>query len=158
MNLSMRRATVNDLPVLDKVCAQAGHEYLGGCLVKWLSETGVYTYLLEDESPFAFVSVGPGEDLGALPAKGKRGQILGWWVAPDRRYLGHGRKLLVHGLTVLRRQMVDVAQIWMRSDDPRACQIVIKTGFDDVNAEKLLNTSSGVQKLCCYEKNIEDYF
>ncbi len=151
MNVGMRRAVYADLGVMDKTWTEGEQSNTVSRMSGWLAAPEVFTYLLEETAPFGVVTVGPGE--GALT-----GEILEWCILPGWQHRGYGRKLLVHGIGVLRRRMAVSAEIWVREDADRATQILTKSGFKRAGSEKILNTPGGPEISRLYARNIENFF
>ncbi|MFT4799127.1 MAG: GNAT superfamily N-acetyltransferase [Candidatus Azotimanducaceae bacterium] len=70
----------------------------------------VFTYLAEDETIFGFVTAGPSLLLAA-----DVGEVCGLFLSSDHRGSGMGKKLLVRGLSVLKRRGFDCAVIFVNS-------------------------------------------
>ena len=139
--------------------AAALQELLDGCVGgsmddvgRWLSAPDVYTYLSEVDHPFGTVTVGPHE------LDDRSGEVLAWVVAPGYQARGYGRKLLVHGMTVLKRRQYEKAAIWISVEAERAAVIGGQLGFEVVGAEKVINVSGGSRVFLLYEADLAQFF
>ncbi len=94
-------------------------------------------------------------DLGLPP---HTGEVLGLFVAPP--YWGHGmgRKLLVRGLSVLKRRQFESAFLWVRDDLPRVADIVESLGFERAVMQRTTNLGTGERVETAFHKSLEDYF
>ncbi len=115
----------------------------------------VFCYLAEDEAPFGFVIAG--DDPLALGEN--HGQILAIYMRPSHRGFGMGKKLLVRGLSVLKRRGYESALVWVPAgaEAPRA--LIVSLGFEADDSERLVNVDGGgslVEK--GYRLSLKDYF
>ena len=123
-------------------------------LGRHLAEPGIYTYLAEQEAPFGFVTVGPAIDV----EHGGLGEVRDWVVSATYQRCGYGRKLLVHGLTVLKRRMCDSALIWLPVELTRPLDVILKHGFKAYPAERIVNVAELSTTEQAYVKDLSDYF
>jgi len=83
--------------------------------VQWqerLLAIDVFTYLVEDEAIFGFVTAGP-----SLLLEADTGEVCGLFLSSAQRGSGMGKKLLVRGLSVLKRRGFDRAVLFVDSVD-----------------------------------------
>lgn len=117
-----------------------------------LAAEGVFTYLAEDERCFGVVTAG----VPAHRQDSGTGEILLWYIAEANRRAGWGRKLLVHGLSVLKRRFYDEAFIWLPRDAGAAVHIVEAFGFEPNGAERIDNRADTVSQ--GYVRSLADFF
>jgi ribosomal protein S18 acetylase RimI-like enzyme len=122
---------------------------------RYISE-GTFTYLSEDEIPFGFVASGaPLEDHFEDE---KSGEILGLYVHPEYQGFGYGKKLLVHGLTVLKRRGFDSAVMWIPVAAKRAIATSDSLKFQKVEGAHLIDNEVGGVGFECYKLDLAAYF
>ena len=121
-----------------------------------LEADGVFTYLAEDSEPFGFITVGQSEESLFDPAS--TGEVLEWYLAGRRSQKGYGSKLLVRGLSVLKRRFFDQAVIWLPADAVRAISILNSLGFENAGMERIANSKSGSSVSNADLKDLGDYF
>lgn len=172
-NIGIRRASTRDAVHLATISegSATGTVELSK-MSHWLKSPGIFSYAAEDEQLFGFVTVGP-EMLTSRD--GSDGQVLAWAVQPSHRQRGMGRKLLVHGLSVLKRRMFTRAIIWLPEEAVRAQVIVGKIGFEMNGTERWDNIFAGTndlqrandteglrapssRKTLCYARDLGDFF
>ena len=153
--VGIRRAVATDAGALNRIRTETSGPFAATRdLERHLAEPGIYTYLAEDETPFGFVTVGPATDL----EQDSLGEIREWFVSPACQAHGYGRKLLVHGLTVLKRRMCDSALIWLPAGTTRPLDIVLKQGFNAYPAERIVNVGELIMTEQAYLKDLGEYF
>ena len=109
-------------------------------------EGAFFTYLAEDTAPFGFVSAGEGE-------------IVALFLKTQYRGFGMGRKLLVRGLSVLKRRHFDSAHIWLTDNADVARSMIQALGFEPDGSERYVNDSLGGSSFeIGYHISLEDYF
>jgi len=160
--VGIRRATRNDVAELNHVRAMAiGNGVARKDLRTRLDAANVFTYLAEEDTPFGFVTVGASEAL-TQPAEAlidnATGEILEWYLRPEFWHRGFGAKLLVHGLSVLKRRMYECAIIWLPAKADRAEAITLRLGFEHHGAEKIVNDSAGSHSAHALIKDLSEYF
>ncbi len=119
----------------------------------------IFTYVCEDEAAFGFVT--SGEPLESFFCDGATGEIRGLYVLPGYQGNGYGRKLLVHGLTVLKRLGFDRAILWIPDFADRAIRVAIKSGFTRLDVSRTTNQVSSTLAVLdesCYSLDLTDYF
>ena len=115
-----------------------------------------FTYLSEDESPFGFVTSGsPREEYFC---DGLTGEILHLYIHPEYQGFGYGKKLLVHGLTVLKRRGFESAIAWVPEIADRANATVASLNFELIDGARLTDNSSGGLEQACHRLDLTDYF
>ena len=127
---------------------------------RWFEMSGVFSYVAEEEMLFGHVIVGP----STIEAHDNRqGQVLAWAIHSAYRHRGIGRKLLVHGMSVLKRRMFERVDIWLPEVAQRAQDIVSRLGFEASGTERLdneLRDGRVVRSLnyLCYGRDLDDFF
>ena len=153
--VGIRRALAADAGALNQIRSETPGPFAPTReLGRHLAEPAVYTYLAEDEVPFGFVTVGPDTDLEHVGL----GEIREWFVSTTYQQRGYGRKLLVHGLSVLRRRMCDSALIWLPVEVTRTLDVLLQHGFKTYPAQRLVNVGELSSTEQAYLKDLSDYF
>ena len=153
--VGIRRAVAADAAALNQVRSETPGSFSPTrVLERHLVEPAVYTYLAEDEVPFGFVTVGPATDL----EQAGLGEIREWFVSANYQQRGYGRKLLVHGLTVLKRRMCDSALIWLPLEVTRPMDVLLQHGFIAYPAQRLVNVGEQASTEQAYLKDLGDHF
>jgi ribosomal protein S18 acetylase RimI-like enzyme len=153
--VGIRRALAADAGALNQIRSETPGPFAPTRgLERHLAEPAVYTYLAEDEVPFGFVTVGPATDLEHVGL----GEIREWFVSATHQQRGYGRKLLVHGLTVLKRRMCDSALIWLPVEVTRTLDVILQHGFKTYPAQRLVNVGELSSTEQAYLKDLSDYF
>ncbi len=159
--IAIRRAVREDAGALARIerSAVLAKQDLWPRATNWqkrLSEKGTFTYLAEDEYPFGYVTSGEvTEDYFKLSLTG---EILGLVLQRDYRGRGLGKKLMVHGLSVIKRRGSERAIIWIPERADRAISMSLALGFERIEASRLYNIPHGEQVENCYQLNLVDYF
>jgi len=158
-SVAIRRANENDFPEMEKVESSAKSAVVDGwlaCASKRYTGEGIFTYLSEDDTPFGFVTSGaPLEDYFN---DDKTGEILGLYVYPEYQGFGYGKKLLVHGLTVLKRRGFDSAIIWIPENSERAIVTSSALKFRKIDGATLIDNEVGEVEFECYRLDLSAYF
>lgn len=125
--VAIRRAAAADVAGLGAVIDAAGPRgnWRHGDLVRLLGSPAHFAYLAEDEAIFGFVLAGP----AASPMAESTGEIIGLYLRTSHQGFGMGRKLLVRGLSVLKRRGFETAFAWLPGDD-RVRAVFQDLGFD----------------------------
>jgi len=153
--VGIRRALAADAGALNQIRSKTPGPFAPTRgLERHLAEPGVYTYLAEDEAPFGFVTVGPATDLEHAGL----GEVREWFVSATYQQCGYGRKLLVHGLTVLKRRMCDSALIWLPVEATRPLDVLLKHGFKAYPAQRCVNVDQLSSAEQAYIRDLGDYF
>ena len=157
----IRRATSRDAASLTSVrqAARRAETAVWPREVSWtsrISAPGVYTYLAEHHQVFGMVTTGPPEE--DYFADGQTGEILEWYVHPAQWHQGTGRKLLVHGMTVIKRRLCERALVWMPELAARGFKCMTGAGFEYADAEKEDNTGGPPVKLLAFVRDLSDFF
>lgn len=163
-SVAIRRGTERDGASLRAVHARALEVAFteSGPIRDWhslLSSPLHFVYLAEDTRPFGFVCAG--EPLEALPGYERHGEVIGWYVLPEYQGYGMGRKLLVRGLSVLKRRGFASALLWLRDDAAGALSIVESLGFDGGALSRTTNWQIGGEREVRetgYELRLDDWF
>lgn len=156
-SVGIRRAVAADAAPLERLerSSRAGiSDAAWGELVDWPAAfvaAGVYSYLAEADKPFGVVSIGdPKEPSAAGPGTG---EVLAWYVDPDYRGQGYGRKLLVHGLSVMKRREYERALVWLPGDATLAIRSLLGLGFEELESRPL-----GDVTRVAFMLDLADYF
>ena len=157
--IGLRRALEADAAVLQNVRQEARQ----ACEFKWppardltsrLAASGVFTYLAESEIPFGFITVGtPDDELFE-----STGEVLEWYLVPAKWKSGFGRKLLVHGLSVLKRRQFEQALIWLPESAIAAGKTAAEIGFEQAAVEKEVNLDCTTYVQKAFVKDLSEYF
>ena len=110
-----------------------------------------YTYLVERESVFGFVTAGKSELLDT-------GEVLGLWVSPPFRRHGWGRKLLVRSLGFLKRRGFTVAQAFVDEGVVSATLLLRGLDFVELDVTREVSRFGQVAKQKGYQLDLKDYF
>ena len=156
--ISIRRAVSGDLEALEaargaSVQAETGWPALFSfSLGNHLEAPGIFTYLAEDEHPFGFVTVGGCElDLA-------EGEIFEWFLRKEYQQSTYGRRLLVHGLSVLKRRQCESVLIWLPAPAARAREVLVRQGFEDSGATRERNGAEDTIIDAGFIRDLSDYF
>ncbi len=121
-----------------------------------LGSKGIFTYVMEDAAPFGMVSAGP----PAEPwfADGETSEILAWFLQPTYQGHGLGRKLLVHGISVIKRRHSRRALVWIPAAAARARSVAESVGFEMHGTRREVNHAGGTSLEEGYTLNCEKWF
>ena len=162
-SVSIRRAASGDADQLHgtQILSQQAVDSRWRTANDWHSlfnQSGVYTYLAEAGHVFGAVT-------NCLPTEewlddGKTGEVFAWFLHPDYQGHGLGRKLLVHGLTVIKRRQLESAIIWIPEFAERATEIVDRLNFEKVEASRTTNLSKAETSVVerCWRIDLGKYF
>lgn len=158
--VGIRRALATDASMLEQVQVQSQQAMGTGPFrsVDWpmmLALPDCFTYLAETSTAFGVISVG-------LPTEeffddGNTGEVLAWCLLPAFWRQGYGRKLLVHGLSVIKRRHKERALAWVPGSG-RAIFVLEALGFEDAGATRLVNQEDGELREQAYVLDLSDYF
>ncbi len=116
---------------------------------------GIFSYLAEDTRPFGFVTVGqPAESI----FEAGTGEVLGLYVQQDYQRQGVGKKLLVHGISVLKRRRCERVVIWLPEEAEGAGALLNSSGFEANGMTRERNEDGTTERSSCYQLDITDYF
>ena len=151
--VAIRRATALDAEALGQLeRSSRGTDGAWSDEINWpalFAETGVFSYLAEDDRPFGVVSVGtPREDL-----YGNAGEVIAWYLEPEYWAEGFGRKLLVHGLTVMKRRNFERAFVSIPETSENALETVWQLQFEQHSIKPVGDTN-----LLMFLRDLDDYF
>lgn len=127
----------------------------------WLADSRFFAYVAEQSDLLGAVAVGPVRDADLVQENfldGNPGEIIAWFLHPDQCHQKLARKLLVHGLTVLKRCFFESAVIWVPSKAERAQGVVRGLQFGDTGLQRVRNFSSQSIDESCYKLNLDSYF
>ncbi len=160
-SVALRRASTSDAVELERVelSAQVAVKANWRPITSWearLTEPGTFTYLCEDTNPFGFVtSADPVEEYFR---DGQTGEILGLCLHPDYWGFGYGKKLLVHGITVLKRRGFERAIIWIPDFAEHAIAACGSLKFKQIDSSRVSNRPQGDLMENCYQLDLAGYF
>jgi len=150
--ISIRRAGAADAAALEAVRRASMPMIYDVSLARRLEQPATFTYLAEDEFPFGFFTVGSCElDLADR-------EILEWFLLEDYQERTLGRRLLVHGLSVLKWRLCESALIWVPEEAARAREVLQRQDFEDSGACRERNTEAGVISETGFRKDLSDFF
>lgn len=166
IGVGIRRALEPDFEALtylmrDRADTQGSHTHLQShSQSHWQAEwqdrirsPEVFTYLVEDEEVFGFVTAGP-----SLLLEDQDGELLGLYLKPDHRGAGMGKKLLVRGLSVLKRRNFTRAVVFVENQDVVMMGVLTSLGFDTGIGEREINHSGGTILQVGLGLDLKDYF
>ena len=113
---------------------------------------GSFTYVMERGGIVGFVSAGSAE-LGDEAI----GEIFGLWLAPEIRRQGWGRKLLVRGISVLKRRNFTQGLCYL-NEHAVAIKLVEGLGFEASRYERVSNQHSLTTRQVGYLLDLSEYF
>ena len=90
--------------------------------------------------------------------EGDTGEVLTWHLLPAWRGNGYGRRLLVHGLTVIKRLHFEQALIWVPIGCERALEVLSRLGFESTGATRTSNVKGAAPEETAWSVNLEAYF
>ena len=158
-SVAIRRAVDEDSAEMNRVASAARLAVSD----RWLANenniyngSGTYTYLSEDENPFGFVT--SGNPVEEYFRDGLTGEILSLFIHPDYWGFGFGKKLLVHGLTVLKRREFETAILWIPDIADRAIAISLGLNFRPIEGAQLTDYKTGGLEQACYKLDLTAYF
>jgi len=158
--VGIRRATARDAVTVAALLAGAGRTPAGDAGARtWrerLRRDDCYTYVAEDTALFGIVRVG--EPAEAFFDDGATGEVLDWYVRPDHGGEGYGARLLVHGLTVIKRLRRDRAIAWIPVGGHVALQVATRLGFEPVAAERVTNRDGTSLPEQCVAIDLSSFF
>lgn len=153
-SIGIRRATTEDASDIASVERSAIAALKGFDLKDWpalFATPGTFAYLAEQSRPFGVVCVGAPIDESYKDSK--TGEVIAWYLDPAYWRQGLGRKLLVHGLTVIKRRAFERALVWIPESAVQAIQTVSDLQFE----VQFSRNADGVSYLM-FTRNLEDYF
>lgn len=141
-SVGIRRATRADAPALDRVESGASARPSPGRDWGLFSESREhFIYLAEDEQVFGFVCAGTPSDVDVAGAG--TGELFGLYLLPTHQGHGMGRKLLVRGLSVLKRRGFERGFMWVPRDARPVRHIAARLGFEPAGTQRATNTRAG---------------
>ena len=152
--IAIRRGYPTDFPRLIEL---AGDEIAGFDAEHWqqrLPAPEVFTYLAEDAGIFGFVTVGRSVLLDEAV-----GEVFGLFLESDHRRSGLGQKLLVRGLSVLKRRGFALAVVFIADTEPEPARLLLeKLGFTrDVGSREINHQGRSVSQIG-YGLDLDEYF
>lgn len=164
--VGIRRAVLEDAVPLAKLQTLAQTRQDSGWAEvlpwkQWLTDPRFFTYIAEQSELIGAVAVGSVLDTDLVREDlldGKPGEILAWFIHPDQWRQKLGRKLLVHGLTGLKRCLFDSAVIWVPSSAKRARSVIHELRFGDTGLQRIRNLPSRSIREHCYKLDLDSYF
>ena len=101
--------------------------------------------------PFGVVAVGDPREHSYRDSK--TGEVIVWYADLGPPHLGFDQKLLVHGLSVMKRRDFERAQIWLHESSAEAIESVRGLHFKQVGVKPL-----GDMNLVSFSLDLADYF
>ncbi len=158
-SVSIRRADKTDIPAIVEIQNRALDPSRRFSPVEWqafFDSPHVFTYLAETDQPFGFVTAGaPLEDFFL---DGKYGELIAVNILPTHRNHGFGKKLLVHGISVLKRRNFERAILWVATENERALAVLDRLGFNANGAARITNRGDSSHREYCYELELAGFF
>lgn len=158
-SVAIRRALRADIHQLQSVEREALGEAPVVVARNWpdlLQRRGIFTYVAEDATPFGMVTAGPPQE--SFLDDDKTGEILALFLRPDYQGHGLGRKLLVHGVSVIKRRDSGRAVIWIPEVAARALHVVKALGFEELGASREINQADGTVVETCLTLDCAKWF
>lgn len=121
-----------------------------------LSSREHFIYLAETDAPFGFVGAGPADEMIAGPGVG---EIVALYLLPLVQGQGMGKKLLVRGLSVLKRRGFERAFAFVPVASVSAIAVFRAIGFEPVEGvERVVNKGAQAVRECGYSVSLDDFF
>ena len=158
-SVAIRRALKEDLADLKAVERDAMGEIPDAVTRDWsdlMRRKGIFTYIAEDDAPFGMVTAGPPQE--DFLDDDKTGEILALYLQPSYQGRGLGRKLLVHGVSVIKRWDSVRAVIWIPEVATRALHVVTVLGFEELGASREINREGGTVVETCLALDCANWF
>ncbi|HJN49998.1 MAG: GNAT family N-acetyltransferase [Pseudomonadales bacterium] len=162
-SVSIRRADRTDIPAIVgiqdsalKAVQDPGRAFSLEAWQAFFDAPGTFTYLSEADQPFGFVTAGV--PLEEYYLDGAHGELIALNILPTHWGHGYGKKLLVHGISVLKRRSFERAIVWVATENERAMAILVRLGFSPNGAERITNSGDASYQENCYELGLGDYF
>ena len=158
-SVAIRRALKRDLADLRAVERDAMGETPDAVTRDWsdlMRRKGIFTYIAEDDAPFGMVTAGPPQE--DFLDDDKTGEILALYLKPGYQGRGLGRKLLVHGVSVIKRWDSVRAVIWIPEVATRALHVVTVLGFEELGASREINREGGTVVETCLALDCANWF
>lgn len=157
-SVAIRRGEPADEGSLARIVRAAGddfrHRQQGIALM--LASPDHFIYLAETDEPFGFVGAGQGD--GALIGP-DAGEIMTLFLLPAYREHGMGKKLLVRGLSVLKRRGFAVAMAWIPAHSLPARATFESLAFErDHSLQREINSGHRTLTEYGYRLDLGDYF
>lgn len=114
---------------------------------------GSFTYVAEQESIFGFASIGS----AGLPDEGI-GEVFGLWIDPAYRRQRWGRKLLVRGLTGLKRTGCHAAHTYVNPKQRSIESLLLDLDFVRLLEPRLVNQGGDSLSQSGFALDLKDYF
>lgn len=156
-SVGIRRATHADYPALvlvqQAVAPTAPQRDWAG-----LGQGQHFIYLAEDKAPFGFVCAGAPLLEPGIEGEEGAGEIIGWYLAPAYQGHGMGKKLLVRGLSVLKRRAFETAVIWLPDDAWRARLVIEQLAFASADMTRTTNQDGISVTEQGYRLSLDAYF
>lgn len=150
--VSIRRASPEELARLHLEIEQATVPFDVDHWRRQSQVAGSFTYVMALDHIVGFVSAGSAE----LPDE-SIGEIFALWLAPEIRRQGWGRKLLVRGISVLKRRDFSRGLCFL-SEEPNAIKLIEGLGFEVSKYERVSHKNSPIARQVGYLLDLTDYF
>ena len=160
-SVAIRRALRSDVDALkaverDALVTAGGLHVVPRDWPDLLTRKGIFTYIAEDETPFGMVTSGPPQE--SFLDDEKTGEILALFLREGYQGHGLGRKLLVHGVSVIKRRDSARAVIWVPEAADRALRVVEALGFEALGATREINRADGTVVEQCLALDCAKWF
>lgn len=156
--IGMRIAAIADVP--DLIAIRASSVDVSTGLYRetdWqlmLESRDCFTYLLEDVKPFAYMTAGRAiEDYFD-----DYGEVRALYVCPEYRRRGFGRRLVVQGLSVLKRRDFARAMVWIEDGHDHIVDLVHGLKFESLDSSRTTNLVGASRVESSYGLDISNYF
>ncbi|XOV88231.1 MAG: GNAT family N-acetyltransferase [Pseudomonadota bacterium] len=121
-----------------------------------LASPAHFVYVAEDNSIFGFVAAGA--PLDPLPGSEGTGEIIGLCVKPGYQRQGMGTKLLVRGISVLKRRTFGRAHVWLPDARPQVVRVFTAVGFEATGVTRITNLESRPWRESGFEMGLDAFF
>ncbi len=157
-SVAIRRGEPADRDALAALIAAngAGGRHRTEELAHLLSSREHFIYLAETEAPFGFVGAGPADEAITGPGAG---ELVALYLHPQFHGQGMGKKLLVRGLSVLKRRGFERSFAFVPAASVSAVSVFRAIGFEPMDGvEREINEGASTVRECGYSISLEDFF
>ena len=157
-SVAIRRGAEADHLALAQIIRTAGIacDHRRSLLSELLASDQHFVYLAETKKPFGFVGAGPADEAVTGPATG---EIQALFLLPEFQQQGMGEKLLVRGLSVLKRRGFETAFAFVPAQSMIARATFEQIGFErDHSIRREINTEDGTVLEYGYRLSLDDFF
>jgi len=154
-SVGIRRAELDDRAGLVEVSKASGATVGKLDLAGWMGDPEIFTYVAEDSQLFGYITAGPPRD--AL-FSADTGEVYALCVLPEYWGQGIGRKLVVHGISVLKRRHFNRVVVWLPAEAERARRMLRGLKFSGNGMNRETNLPGQVLWEEGFELDASDYF